>query len=121
MAEQQRSVGDAKSLEMRVAELEDRLAKLHVTEEEMKAYEKVSALMGSASATGANEMAAGALCQTVCQTVCQISRQRLVCITPRGIGPRQIVRFCYECNCGPCAEGGGFSGGGGAGFGGFGG
>src|SRR5215218_6781579 len=46
-----------KTLEMRVAELEDKLSQMHVTEEEMKAYHKVNALMGGggggAGATGA--------------------------------------------------------------------
>jgi hypothetical protein len=37
-----------KSLEMRVAELEDKLSKVHITEEEMKAYHKVAALTGGA-------------------------------------------------------------------------
>lgn len=111
----------AKSLEMRIAAIEDKLAKLNITEEEMKTYEKVSSLLGvggaETAAAGAGPVA-GPVCQ-VCQ-VCQISRSRLVCIN-RGIIPRQIVRFCVECNeCGPCAcgSGGGFSGGGG--FGGFG-
>lgn len=99
----------AKTLEMRVAELEDKLAKLHVTEDEMRAYEKVSSLLG-----GTTE-AAG---QQLSPQLCSISRQRLVCIN-RSIIPRQIVRFCYECTCGPCnPTEGGFSGGGG--FGGFG-
>jgi bifunctional N-acetylglucosamine-1-phosphate-uridyltransferase/glucosamine-1-phosphate-acetyltransferase GlmU-like protein len=35
-----------KSLEMRVSELEDRLAQLHITEDEVKAFEKVSAALG---------------------------------------------------------------------------
>jgi len=99
-----------KTLEMRVAELEDKLAKLNVTEEEMRAYEKVSALAG-----GGLGAADPSLSPQLCK--CQISRSRLVCIH-RSIIPRQIVRFCYECTCGPCNEGGGFSGGGG--FGGFG-
>ena len=39
--------GQPKTLEMRVAELEDKLAKVHVTEEELKAYHKVSAALGA--------------------------------------------------------------------------
>jgi hypothetical protein len=35
------------ALEMRVAELEDKLAKIYVTEEELKAYYKVSALLAT--------------------------------------------------------------------------
>jgi hypothetical protein len=38
---------DQKSLEMRVAELEDKVSKMHISEEELKAYHKVSALMGA--------------------------------------------------------------------------
>ena len=101
----------ARSLEMRIAELEDKLAKLHVTDEEMRAYEKVAAMMGGGGAGGVEAAAAPQLSPTVCS----IARSRLVCIVPR-----QIVRFCYECTCGPCIQGGGFGGGSGGGFGGFG-
>jgi predicted molibdopterin-dependent oxidoreductase YjgC len=38
-----------KTLEMRVAELEDKLSKVHITEEEMKAYQKVASRMGAQS------------------------------------------------------------------------
>jgi hypothetical protein len=34
-----------KTLEMRVAELEDKLAQIHITEEEMRAYHKVNNLL----------------------------------------------------------------------------
>ncbi len=105
---EQKAAGDIRSLELRIAELEDKLAKLHVSEEEMKAYEKVSALMGGATTAATESAAAG-------PTGVPISRARLVCVN-RGV--RQIQRFCYECTCGPCAEGGGYTGGGG--FGGFG-
>jgi len=116
-----------KTLEMRIAALEDKLSKMNVTEEEMRAYEKVSALMGGApqgapgditSDTGTVSACQVAVCQTT-PTVCQIMRNRS--IVPRSIIPRQIVRFCNECGpCGPCAcdinqGGGGFSGGGGFG------
>jgi len=93
-------------LEMRIAELEDKLAKLHITEEEMRAYEKVSSLMGGLGETGNpvwQQPGAGG------------PRFRVACIG----GPRFIVvaRFCYGCACGPYGDP--FSGGGG--FGGFGG
>jgi hypothetical protein len=45
-----------KSLEMRVAELEDKLAKLHITEEEMRAYHKVSNLLGGQPAAPAETL-----------------------------------------------------------------
>jgi hypothetical protein len=48
MAEE-KSPDQAKSLEMRVAELEDQLKKIYITEEELKAYRKVSALLGASS------------------------------------------------------------------------
>lgn len=104
---------DLKTIEMRLAAIEDKLAKMHVTEEEMRAYEKVSALIGGqggvAEAVSATPVLPG-----------PIPRSRF--INRSILPPRQIVRFCFECNeCGPCAcgWGGGFSGGGG--FGGFGG
>jgi hypothetical protein len=58
---------ESKTLEMRVAELEDKLSKLHITEEELKAYHKVSSLMGPTP----QPPQPVAVCQ-VCQ-VCQIS------------------------------------------------
>jgi len=44
---EKKSTDQPKTLEMRVAELEDKLAKMHITEEELKAYHKVSALLGA--------------------------------------------------------------------------
>ena len=41
---------EQKTLEMRVAELEDRLAKVHITEDELKAYQKVASLVGGQAA-----------------------------------------------------------------------
>ena len=41
---------EKKTLEIRVAELEDKLSKVHITEEEMKTYNKVASLMGSQAA-----------------------------------------------------------------------
>jgi|SwirhirootsSR3_FD_contig_31_2828815_length_371_multi_1_in_0_out_0_1 hypothetical protein len=55
--------GQEKSLEMRVAELEDRLSKMHITEEEMKAYQKVSSALSMQGGAGAG-MAPAALPST---------------------------------------------------------
>ncbi len=100
---------DPKSLEMRVAAIEDKLAKMNITEEEMKAYEKVSALIGGGSGAAATPA-------QLSPQICTISRQRIVycwrCIRP-------IITVC-ECQCGPCIESGGGGGGFGGGFGGFG-
>jgi hypothetical protein len=98
-----------KTLEMRVAELEDKLAKLHITEEEMRAYEKVSAMLGGQAGEQAG----------LSPQVSEIPRSRFICIR-RGIIPRFRMRD-VECTCGPCncdIGGGGVMGGGG--FGGFG-
>ena len=109
-----------KTLEMRVAELEDKLSKMHITEDELKAFHKVSALMGGAGGVGAAPSpAAGCIldCSGGCINECAI----------RGCSIRNctIVRFCtiirsctFECG-GGCAPGGGGFGGGG--FGSFGG
>jgi hypothetical protein len=114
-----------KSLEMRVAELEDKLAKVHISEEEMKAYQKVSALLGSGGGgTGAGgTTAAGCIldCSGGCINECAIRACTIRACTIRACTIRACtIRACtFECggNCDP--GGGGLIGGGG--FGGFGG
>ena len=96
----------SKSLEMRIAAIEDKLSKMNVTEEEMKAYEKVSGMMG-----GGVPAASPQLSPQVCTIARQVFVQCWRCIRP-------IITVC-ECQCGPCIQGGG-SGGFGGGFGGFG-
>jgi len=100
-----------KTLEMRIAAIEDKLAQLHISEDEMAAYHKVSAAM----ARGGGGAAAPQ--QAMSPYVCQISPVHPISPIIRPIGP--IIRpiFCYECYCGPCNTGGGTGGGGG--FGGF--
>lgn len=46
----------ARTLEMRVAELEDKLRQMHVTEDEMRAYNKVATAIG-AGAVSADQLA----------------------------------------------------------------
>src|ERR1041385_8436385 len=85
-----------KSLEMRVAELEDKLSKVHITEEEMKAYQKVSSLLG-----GGVSPRAGCILDCVggCINECSIR----ACTVIRGCTIRACtIRACtYECggNC----------------------
>lgn len=43
---------EAKSLEMRVAAIEDKLAKINVTAEEMRSYQKVASLTAGATHSG---------------------------------------------------------------------
>lgn len=84
MAEQSKS-SQPKTLEMRVAELEDKLSKIHVTEDEMKAYQKVSGLVGQHVQPSINPQ------------VCVLSCLR--CIIASCIHQSCI----YECTCGPCS------------------
>jgi len=118
MAEEKKS--HEKTIEMRLAELEDKLSKLSITEEELKAFHKVSALIGGGApaiggvspAEAPMDMTAAAVC-SVC-TIVPRYINRYININ-RGITPRRGINECNEC--GPCAQsGGGFGGG----FGGFG-
>ncbi len=126
---------DDRSLEMRVAELEDKLSGMQITEEEMRAFNKVANLMGmSAQQTAAPAPADVAAytpapsacvvsqCVRACTVVSQCIRSCTVvsqCIRPCVIN--QCVRACTivqdcinECG-GGCAPGGPFAGGGGFG------
>ena len=112
MAEKSEKTSE-KTIEMRLAEVEDKLSQLHITEEEMKTYQKVAAALGVAAQPGA---APAGISPIVNRGITPIRppiiRWNCTCICP--CGP------CYECTCGPCscvAGGGGTFGGG---FGGFG-
>ena len=115
---------EERSIEMRLSELEDKLAQMHVTEDELKAYQKVSRLMGpGAAAPGGGQVAAGCILDCAisgCLTECLIRQCTIVraCTVVRQC---TIVRQCtFECfECGGGSPGGGFIGGGG--FGGLGG
>jgi hypothetical protein len=123
MADEKKS--GEKTIEMRLAELEDKVSKIHITEEELKAYHKVNALIGGQQVTGAGAH----LDPTVAASplVCVIQP----CVIQHRVVPRIVPRIVNECTCGPCfggSGGGGFGGGGfggggfgGGGFGGFGG
>ena len=94
-----------KSLEMRIAELEDKLSKMHITEEEMKTYQKVASAMGGHAA--------------VQGTPAGTPNAIVNCIIRTCIIRTCIINCIFECSCGPCLHGGG-GGMGGAGFGGLG-
>jgi hypothetical protein len=85
----------SKSLEMRVAELEDKLSKMYITEEEMKAYQKVASLAGQGTGAGGASSLSPQFCiiyRCIVNPVCIIR-----CI----IRP---VCECFECGgCGPCS------------------
>jgi hypothetical protein len=111
------SKGQEKSIEMRVAELEDKLAQVHITEDELKAFHKVSALM----AGPANQGAAAAACGG-CVSECGVIRQPIAilqciqCVIRQPIIRQPIIRQpiiqqCVECfECQPGAPGGQFGG-----------
>src|SRR6185295_1599148 len=112
-----------KTIEMRLAEIEDKLSQLHITEEEMKTYQKVANALGMGAQAGAPMQAAGPApgigTHPIARSISPIGRVCIVryvcqCICPCGPG------FCNECTCGPCNCAGG-GGGFGGGFGGFGG
>ena len=103
-----------KTIEMRLAEIEDKLSQIHITEEEMKTYQKVSNALGMSSGGGGGQTAGPGPTIPISRTIgpCRLCIIRFTCICP--CGP------CYECSCGPCNCAGG-GGGFGGGFGGFGG
>lgn len=105
---------DQKSLEMRIAELEDKLSKMHITEDEMKAYQKVSALVGSAQPNAGCIVDCSSGCINECTIrTCTIARFCTVVRTCTIARQCTIIRQCtYECfECGGGAPGGGFGGG----------
>jgi len=93
-----------------------------VSEEEMKAYQKVSALMGGgASSFGGASVAAGCILDCIggCINECAIRACTIVrnpiraCTVVRNCTiVRQCTWECYECGGGCAPGGGGFAGGG---------
>ncbi len=111
MADDASKPAEEKSLEARVAELEDRLSKVHITEDEMKAYHKVSSLLATggvaAAAAGAQAGAVDECGVNECNVIRQpigIVRQCVIsqCIITQCIIRQPIIRQCtYECyECG---------------------
>jgi hypothetical protein len=106
---EQKGSEQQKSLEMRVAELEDKLSKIHITEEEMKAYQKVASLLGAQS-TGGTAFACIVNRCFPCHPCVPACRPTCICICPCGPG---FCNPCWPCACVP--TGGTGSGGGGFG------
>jgi hypothetical protein len=107
-----------RTLEMRVAELENKLAQVHITEDDMKAFRKVASALGGGAAAapaGGGTVAGGCVvdCAGGCLNECAIRqpivRQPIVIRQPISI--RQCTWECFECGPGlPGASGniGGF-------------
>jgi hypothetical protein len=87
---------EEKTLEMRVAELEDKLSRMTVSEEEMAAASKV---LGAGAGAGAGAMIPQTCVISQCIHQC-IVRQ---CIIAHCIIQNCIIQQCFECSCGPCA------------------
>jgi hypothetical protein len=104
---------------MRIAELEDKLAKVHISEDEMKAYQKVSSLLGANPAGGCvAECVTGCIAECVirqCTIVRQCTIIRQCTVIRQCTIIRQCTWECFECG-GGCAPGGGLAGGGGFGM-----
>ncbi|SRR6266536_2445873 len=102
-----------KTLEMRVAELEDKLSKVHITEEEMKAYHKVSSLIGGGVTASPN---AGCILDCVGGCINECAIRACTIIRNCTIRACTIIRACtFECGGGCAPGGGGLIGGGGFG------
>jgi hypothetical protein len=126
---------EKKTLEMRVAELEDKLAQVHISEDEMNTYHKVAAKLGAAAPCA---QAAGGPAVQSCVAAQQCIAQQQ-CIVQQCIAQHCVIQHCIQyciiqqciirCikpiiwnDCvGPCAPGSCAVGGGGGGFGGLGG
>lgn len=128
--------GHQKTLEMRVAELEDRLSQMHISEEEMQVYQKVASKLGAAPCQQSQPCVA-AQQQQPCvaaqqQQPCVAAQQQQPCIASQQqalIHPYYYRCYYYNCyyrpifyqDCiGPLSGSGGGGGTGGGGFGGFG-
>ena len=118
---------DSKTLEMRVAELEDKLAQLHISEEEMKTYQKVASKLGGQPCSPCQQSAASPCIAAQQQSPCVAAQQQQPTIASQiyPIYYRCYYYRCYYYNCyyyNDCILGptGGAGGGGGGGFGGFG-
>ena len=104
---------EKRTLEMRVAELEDKLAQLHISEEDMATYQKVASKLGAASGP------------TVPHVQACIAAQCMQCVNPiifQQCFRWPIIRPIFWADCIPqeCIQGG-RGGGVGGGFGGLGG
>ena len=119
--------GSQRTLEMRVAELEDKLAQLHISEEEMKTYQKVASKLG---ATPCQQCSASPCIAAQAQQPCIAAQQaaQQPCVASSAISPiyyrcyyYPIYYRCYYYNdCIIATQPTGGVMGGGGGFGGFG-
>ena len=107
MSDAARGTEEPRTLEMRVAAIEDKLAQLNVTEEEMRAYQKVASLMGGRAAA-----APAATQQFTCISNCVIAIPvSSTCIHIRPVGVNDCIQFSPQAVAtNPLSGGTGFAG-----------
>lgn len=88
-----------KTLEMRVAELEDKLRGVQVTEEEMEAYNKVASLMGGGAAAAVDPSAAATAIPAPGNCVIQQCIRACTVVSQCTIRPCTIVHQCTIRAC----------------------
>jgi hypothetical protein len=106
-----------KTLEMRVAELEDKLAQTQITEADIKAFQKVAAAMAARGAAAPAGGAAGQPCVANQTPTPALSPQFCVispifhCIISQCVISHCVISHCIispiilnDCTCGPCQQ-----------------
>jgi hypothetical protein len=93
---------EEKSIEMRVSEIEDKLAQMHITEDEMTAFNKVSAALGQAAPAPCTPAAAPAPAPCVAQPAAPcVAQPAAPCIAQPGpcIVQHCTIRPCTISHC----------------------
>ena len=101
---EQKDPGQSKTLEMRVAELEDKLAQMHITEEEMQTYQKVASKLGAAPCQQSAAPCVAAQAQQPCvaaqaQQPCVASQAQQPCVASQQAQLYPIYYRCYYYRC----------------------
>jgi hypothetical protein len=95
-----------KTLEMRIAALEDKLSQSSVTEDEIKAYQKVASLIASrAGASAAGTPAAQTTSPCVASNLSPIYNCILSCYIYPHVLPRPTILDCIQAEASGAASG----------------
>ena len=92
--------GQSKTLEMRVAELEDKLSQMHISEEDMQTYQRVASKLGAGGAAPCQQcqQAAPPCIAAQAQQPCVAAQQASQpCVAAQSISP--IYYRCYYYRC----------------------
>jgi hypothetical protein len=93
---------EAKTLEMRVAELEDKLAKLTLSEEQLKALQAAPCIAAGAPASPCIAAATPTFTCIINQCIVSQCIINQCIIRPCIIRPCIIQQCIQDCTCGPC-------------------